>query len=156
MFGAVTISFILVHLTGDPAAVIAGGQLSIDQVNVLSHQLGYDRPLLTQYVTYLGGLIHGDLGSSIRYQSPALDIVTAALPNTLILVACSIGASCAIAIPTALFSVLHRESLFDRTVRRFLIVLQGIPEYWAAMMLVLSLPWACGGCRASGSGTRAR
>jgi peptide/nickel transport system permease protein len=137
VFGAVTISFILVHLTGDPAAVIAGGQLSLDQVRVLSHQLGYDRPLLVQYLSYLAGLVHGDLGSSIRYQTPALDIVAAALPNTLVLVACSIGSACAIAIPTALFSVLHRESLFDRALRRFLIVLQGIPEYWAAMMLVL-------------------
>jgi peptide/nickel transport system permease protein len=117
--------------------VIAGGQLSLDQVNQLSHQLGYDRPLLLQYVTYLAGLIHGDLGSSIRYQTPALTIVLEALPNTLILVVCSIGAACAIAIPTALYSVLHREGLVDRTVRRILIVMQGIPEYWAAMMLVL-------------------
>jgi peptide/nickel transport system permease protein len=137
VFGAVTISFVLVHMTGDPAAVIAGGQLTLDQVKILSHQLGYDRPLLLQYVTYVGGLLHGDFGVSIRYQTSALTIVADALPNTLLLVACSIGATCAIAIPTAIYSVLHRESLFDRAIRRFLIVLQGIPEYWAAMMLVL-------------------
>src|ERR1039457_3141008 len=82
VFGAVTISFILIHLTGDPAAAIAGGQLSLDQVRVLSHQLGYVRPLLVQYLSYLAGLVDGDLGSSIRYQTPALDIVAAALPNT--------------------------------------------------------------------------
>ena len=81
VFGAVTISFILVHMAGDPAAVIAVGQLSSDQVAILSHQLGYDRPLLVQFATYVGGLIRGDFGLSIRYLTSALDIVTDALPN---------------------------------------------------------------------------
>jgi peptide/nickel transport system permease protein len=124
-------------MTGDPAAVIAAGQLSSDQVAILSHQLGYDRPLLVQYATYVGGLFVGDFGLSIRYQTSALGIVIEALPNTLLLVACSIGVTIAIAIPTSIYSVLHRDSLFDRALRRALIMLQGIPEYWAAMMLVL-------------------
>jgi peptide/nickel transport system permease protein len=137
VFGAVTISFFIIHLTGDPAAVIAGGQLSLEQVQILSAQLGYDRPLPVQYVSYITGLLQGDFGSSIRYQTPALDVVAGVLPNTLVLVASAILVACAIAIPTAIFSVLRRETLPDRGLRRVLIVLQGIPEYWAAMMLVL-------------------
>ena len=137
VFGAITISFVLVHLAGDPATAIAGGQLPSSQVARLSHQLGYDRPILVQYFSYVVGVLHGDLGQSIRYQTPVLPIVLQALPNTLILVFCAIALACLVAFPTAIYGVLHRGSIFDRAVRRFLILLQGIPEFWAAMLLVL-------------------
>jgi peptide/nickel transport system permease protein len=53
LFGAVTASFILIHATGNPATVLAGGQLPPAQVRALSAQLGYNRPLLDQYLSYL-------------------------------------------------------------------------------------------------------
>jgi peptide/nickel transport system permease protein len=137
IFGAVTISFFLAHLTGNPAEVLAGGQMSREQVEQLSRQLGYDRSLLVQYGDYLGKVVRGDLGQSFRFQEPAAKSVFDALPDTLLLVAGAILLSCAVAVPTAVFSVLRRESLADRALRRGLIVGQGMPEFWLGLILVL-------------------
>jgi peptide/nickel transport system permease protein len=137
VFGAVTISFVLAHLSGNPAEVLVGGQMSQEQVDQLSHRLGYDRPLLVQYFDYIGKVVRGDLGESFRYQEPAVDSVFTALPRTLLLVAGAILVACAIAVPTAVYSVLRRESLGDRVLRRTLIAGQGIPEFWLGLILVL-------------------
>jgi peptide/nickel transport system permease protein len=137
VFGAVTISFGLAHLTGNPAEVLAGGQMSREQVDQLSRQLGYDRPLLVQYGDYLGKVVRGDLGESFRYQEPVVRSVFSALPRTLLLVAGAILVACAAAVPTAVFSVLRRESAGDRVLRRALIAAQGIQEFWLGLILVL-------------------
>ena len=137
VFGAVTISFILVNMIGDPASVLAGGQLSRRPGRLPSHQLGYDRPVVDRYLDYIGGLATGDLGNSIRYQSPVLALVMTALPSTLLLVCGAILLACGVAIPVAVYSVLRRDSLTDRTTRRGLVVLQAIPEFWLALMLAM-------------------
>jgi peptide/nickel transport system permease protein len=137
VFGAVTISFILVNMIGDPASVLAGGQLTSDQVANLAHLLGYDRPMPERYLDYVTGLLQGDLGISIRYGTSVLDLVLAALPATMLIVCGSIALACVIAIPAAVFSVLRRETLADRATRRFFILLQAIPEFWAALMLAM-------------------
>jgi len=137
IFGAVTISFILVNMIGDPASVLAGGQLSHEQVANLSHQLGYDRPVVDRYIAYVGGLLHGDLGVSIRYGTSALGLVLAVLPATLLIVIGAISLACAIAIPVSVLSVLRRGSYMDSATRRTLIVFQAIPEFWFALMLAM-------------------
>jgi peptide/nickel transport system permease protein len=137
VFGAITVSFVLAHLSGNPAEVLAGGSMSEEQVRQLSHQLGYDRPALVQYFDYIGDVARGDLGHSFRFQEPAVNSVLTALPKTLQLIAAAIIAACAVAIPIAIFSVRRRESIADRAVRRGLIVGQGLPEFWLGLILVL-------------------
>jgi ABC-type dipeptide/oligopeptide/nickel transport system permease component len=137
VFGAITISFLLVHVTGNPAQVLAGGTLPPKEVAALSHELGYDKPLLQQYADYVGGVAHGDFGDSFRYRSSAASLVLTALPNTLLLVGLAILLATALAIATALYSVLHSDSRFDRWLRRALMVFQGIPDFWLCLMLVL-------------------
>jgi peptide/nickel transport system permease protein len=137
IFGAITISFFLIHLTGNPAEVIAGGILDPKQVHELSERLGYERPLMVQYLDYLGHVVRGNLGTSIRYQEPAAKSVFGALPYTLILVGGAIVVACTVALPIAIFSVRRRESMSDRVLRSTLIMGQGTPEYWLGVMLVL-------------------
>jgi ABC-type dipeptide/oligopeptide/nickel transport system permease component len=137
VFGALTVSFVLAHLSGNPAEVFAGGMMSREQVQQLSHQLGYDRPLSVQYVDYIGHAVRGNLGRSFRFEEPAIRPVLHALPRTLVLVVGAILVSSALALPAAMLSVLRRESLADRAVRRFLMLLQGFPEYWLGLVLVL-------------------
>jgi peptide/nickel transport system permease protein len=137
IFGAVTISFILVNMIGDPASVLLGGQLSREQVDNLAHTLGYDKPMAERYLAYVLGLLRGDMGVSIRYGTSVLDLVLGALPETLLIVVGAMALACVIAIPAAVFSVLRRETLADRATRRFFIILQAIPEFWAALMLAM-------------------
>ncbi len=139
LFGALTASFILIHLTGNPATVLAGGQLPPAQVQALSRQLGYDRPLGVQYVTYLGNAVQGNFGTSFRYGTSALSAVLSALPNTLVLIGISLGAAVAISVTIASASVLRQRGWSDRLWRPLLSALQGIPDFWIALILVLVL-----------------
>jgi len=139
LFGALTASFILIHLTGNPATVLAGGQLPEAQVQALSHQLGYDRPLGVQYVSYLANAVHGNFGTSFRYGTSALSAVLSALPNTLTLIAVSIVAAVVISVVVATASVLRQGGWSDRMWRPLLSALQGIPDFWIALVLVLVL-----------------
>ena len=101
IYGAATVSFLLIHLTGNPARVLGGASMTEAQVQALSHELGYDRPVLRQYFSYLEGILHGDFGQSFRFQEPAIDSVMRALPDTLLLVGCAIALACLISIPVA-------------------------------------------------------
>ncbi len=137
VIGAIVISFLLIHATGNPATVLSGGALSPEQVRKLSEQLGYERPLLVQFAEYMGNVARGNLGNSFRFNEPAAGIVLKAFPSTLLLIGLAILVATLVAIGAAVLSVLHRESLLDRTLRRALIVGQGIPEFWLGLALAL-------------------
>jgi peptide/nickel transport system permease protein len=139
LFGAVTVSFLLVHATGNPATVLAGGSLPAAQVHALSVKLGYNRPLISQYGSYIVAVLHGDFGVSYRYQTPAINSVMTALPNTLALIGISLTAALLLSMAIAVSSVLSRKGWADRVWRPLVVVLQGIPDFWIALILVLVL-----------------
>jgi ABC-type dipeptide/oligopeptide/nickel transport system permease component len=145
LIGAMIVSFWLAHLTGNPAEVLAGTSLPPEEVQRLAERLGYGDPLLQQFKDYMAGALHGDFGTSYRANEPALDAVLSRLPATLGLIVGAMILSCLIAIPTAVYSVLHREQRTDRAIRRGLTVMQGMPEFWSGLLLVLifsvSLQW---------------
>ncbi len=139
LFGAVTVSFLLVHATGNPATVLAGGSLPAAQVHALTVQLGYNRPLLSQYGSYILGVLQGHFGVSYRYDTPAINSVMTALPNTLALIGISLSAALLLSMAIAVSSVLSRKGWADRVWRPLVVVLQGIPDFWIALILVLVL-----------------
>ncbi len=145
LVGAMIVSFWLAHLTGNPAEVLAGTSLPAEEVQRLSERLGYDEPVLRQFGDYMVGAAHGDFGTSYRANGPALGAVLSRLPATLGLILGALVLACLIAIPAAVHSVLRRESRSDRLIRRTLMVLQGMPEFWSGLVLVLifsvSLQW---------------
>jgi peptide/nickel transport system permease protein len=137
LFGAVTISFVLTNVIGSPADVIGGAFMPPDQRQALNARLGYDDPLFSRFVHYIAGIVHGDFGISYRTNDSAIAQVMTALPNTLVLVVSSLLIALALALGLAVFSVRHRESRRDRMLRRTIGVLQGMPEFWLSLMLIL-------------------
>ena len=80
------VSFLLLHLTpGDPAAAMLGTDASMEQIKALQNQLWLDRPIAVQYVHWLSNALHGDLGISIMFRDPMIDMFAARLPITLYL-----------------------------------------------------------------------
>lgn len=134
---SICVSFILVHVSGNPALIIGGGRLSPEDLQALERTLGYDRPLLEQFTQYFTGVLRADFGISYRSRSSALIPVIDALPTTLVLVATTVAFALTLGVPTALFSILQRDSRIDRIIRRILIALSGIPDFWLALMLLL-------------------
>lgn len=137
VLGAVAVSFALVNVVGDPVSVLGGYLITPEEKQRLIHHYGYDRSLPVQFLDYLGGLSHGDFGDSFRQPQGALAIVLHALPATIGLVIGSIVLTILIAVPVALYSVLRRGTLADRSMRLSLIIIQGLPSFWLGVILVL-------------------
>ena len=137
LFGAVTISFVLTNAIGKPADVIGGPFMTAEQRAALNERLGYDRPLLPRFIDYLAGIARGDFGVSYRTNDSAIGEVLRALPNTLILVVTALALATVISLALAVFSATHREGGWDRALRRTIGILQGMPEFWLALMLIL-------------------
>ncbi len=89
LFGAVTlfaltvVVFVLARTTGDPVLLMLGQDASDEAIADLQRHLGLDQPYPTQYWLFINGLARGDLGESLRYRRPALDLVKDRLPNSL-------------------------------------------------------------------------
>ncbi|HZV74884.1 MAG TPA: ABC transporter permease [Conexibacter sp.] len=138
-FGALIVCFVLAAAAGDPADVQTAGQLGStpERVRALRDQLGYGDPFLQRLGHFVAHASHGDFGTSFQSSQSAFDIVMRALPSTLLLVGCALTIALASGVGLALVSVLRRERVADRAIRRFLAVAQGIPDFWLATMLVL-------------------
>ncbi len=139
LFGAVTASFIIIHLTGNPATVLVGTSMPPSAVHILSEKLGYNRPILGQYGTYIWHVLQGNFGISIADDTPAMGLVLKALPYTLMLVGISLTAAMLIASAVAISSVLRVGAWGDRLWRPVLIAFQGIPDFWIALIAVFVL-----------------
>lgn len=139
VFGAVTISFVLANVIGNPGDVIAGDDMDEEQRAALNARFGYDKPLVSRFISYVAGVARADFGISYRTNESALGQVAHVLPNTLVLVGATLILATVIALPLAIFSVQHREGIRDRVLRRTIGVLQGMPEFWLALMLILLL-----------------
>jgi peptide/nickel transport system permease protein len=146
LLGAIVIAFALVNVSGDAVDALVGSVgLPEETARRLKSAYGFDDPVLTRFGNYFVGVIQGDFGTSFRSSRPALAMVLEALRYTLTLVAGAIAVSTLVAVPTAVMSVLRRGSALEVTVRRTFMVLQGLPEFFLGLLLVLlfavSLQW---------------
>ncbi|HUI69181.1 MAG TPA: ABC transporter permease [Spirochaetia bacterium] len=138
LIGVTLLVFLISHaIPGDPARMMAGEKASNEAVARLRHSLGLDRPLPVQYVTYLGGLLKGDLGISIRNQRPVARDLMDIFPATLELTLVSILLCVLVGLPLGIFSALRRNRLFDHVSRVFSVVGISMPVFWLGLMLLL-------------------
>src|SRR5690606_13267879 len=116
----VTLVFALVHLVpGDPVAQMLGEGATVTEIERLRSELGLDRPILEQYLTYLGGVLRGDLGISFRNQEPVTTSILARYPATIELAVAGIAFSLLIAVPGGVLAAVRRGRLADRVVGVF-------------------------------------
>lgn len=134
------IIFFLIHLTpGDPAAVILGPSATPDQVDALRRELGLDAPLISQFFTWAGRALTGNLGESIYSHQPVTSVLAMHLPATVSLTALAFVMAIVIAIPTALLAVWKRNTLLDSAFMSVSILGVSIPNFWLALVLILVL-----------------
>src|SRR5258708_5083252 len=83
IFGVTLLSFISLHASGDPTYLYASERASREEIDRLRVQLGFDRPLPEQYLSYVSQLLRGDLGDSLRFNAPSLGLILERIPATL-------------------------------------------------------------------------
>src|SRR5262245_50797938 len=125
VFGVVTVTFFAVRLVpGDPARIMNRPGTPESVLKLTREQVGTDKPIPLQYVTFLGDLVRGDLGESFRGGRPVLDAVLAALPNTFSLGIVSMAVTTIIAGLLGIAAALMPQSHFDRLTLLFVAVAQ--------------------------------
>lgn len=129
--------FMLRMLPGDPAQVLAGLMATPDEVELIRHQLGLDRPIHVQYVFFLGRLARFDLGRSARTQNPVTEEIWARLPNTMLLAVVAITLACLFGIPAGIISAVRPYTWLDYVVTSMAIFGISMPVFWLGLMLVV-------------------
>jgi peptide/nickel transport system permease protein len=138
-----SIVFLALHLVpGDPAELLlSGGGSAPDPASVaeLRDRLGLDRPLLDQYGSFLGGLVRGDLGTSLVDDYPVTAEIALRLPRTLELILSAAVLSLLVAVPAGTWAALHRGGTFDRLASGLAALLLAMPVFVIGTLLVLVL-----------------
>ena len=143
--------FSLVHLTpGDPARVMLGQSASPERIAQLQSDLGLDKPLPVQFLTWAGDVLTGDLGTSVYSGGPVLDIIMDRLGPTASLTLLSMVIALLIAIPSAVLAVWKRDSLLDPAFMSVSLVGISIPNFWLGIVLILVFPVTLGWLPVSG------
>ena len=131
------ITFGVEVLPGDLAESILGQGATPETVKVFRAELGLDKPAHMRYLSWLGGMVTGDLGVSLASKREISELVGIRIANTLFLG----GFAAAIAVPLALFlgilAALYRNTLFDRSINTFTLTTISFPEFFVAYILIL-------------------
>jgi peptide/nickel transport system permease protein len=128
--------FALARVTGNPADLLLPEDATAEDRAHLLHALGLDRPVHVQLGVFLSGALHGDLGTSIRYRQPAVEVFFERLPNTLTLVPFALAASVIIAIPLGLLAAVYRGTIVDRITGTLAVLGIATPSFWLGVVLI--------------------
>ncbi len=130
-------TFFAFHIIpGDPARLILGTQATEEKLQVLRHQLGTDRPLSEQYLSWMGGFLKGDFGNSIRYSMPVKDLIGERLPVTLLLGLISLALILLISIPIGIFAARVKDTFLEQVISFFTMAGISTPGFFISILFI--------------------
>ncbi|HWP49901.1 MAG TPA: nickel ABC transporter permease [Candidatus Limnocylindrales bacterium] len=137
LLGVSIVTFAILHLTGDPTALLLPQEATAEDRARFRHEMGFDDPLIVQYGRFLKGALHGDFGLSFRHNQPALQLVWDRMPATVQLTLAAMLISVSIAVPIGILSAVKRNSLLDHVGMVIALLGQSMPVFWLGIMLIL-------------------
>jgi peptide/nickel transport system permease protein len=137
IFGVSVVVFLILHLTGDPAALMLPPDATAEDIAKFRHDMGFDDPVAVQYVRFLKGAVRGDFGQSIRHGEPAMGLVVERLPATFELAGAGLVIALALAIPAGIVSAVRRNTSIDYISTVVALLGQAMPTFWLGIMLIL-------------------
>src|SRR5260370_8048765 len=143
LVGVSVVAFALIHLVpGDPARIALGPRAPLQAVAAARHTLGLDKPLITQYLNFVAGAVHGNLGYSIEQRASVGGLVGPRILPSIFLIVYATIIAVLLAVPLGIISALKRDRLPDHVIRVVAMVTFPIPAFWLALVLVqlLTLP----------------
>ena len=124
-------------IPGSPGLVILGPDAPAEAVEALDHELGYDQPFLVRFVTYVGNLLHGDLGTSYRTSRTVWYEISRRLPTSVTLAVLAVGFAMIVAIPLGILSAVKQYSFADISLTTIAMILNSMPTFWLGLMLTI-------------------
>jgi ABC-type dipeptide/oligopeptide/nickel transport system permease component len=157
LLGVATLVFSLIHLIpGDPVQAMLGESASPESVNELRSRLGLDRPLYIQYLSFLNGVAHGNLGTSLRTSEPVTTAIADRLPATFELAAAAMLVAVIIAIPLGVLAASRAGTAVDHVATTLALVGISMPNFWLGPLLAIVFAVELGWLPVSGRGTLAQ
>ncbi len=142
LFGITVLSFIVLRLApSDPVSLMVAGTQNLSPADLATMRAAYglDQPLPIQYLSWLGHLLTGDFGRSFIYKRPVIEMIQAALPNTLLLTGLALSLTLLLGVPLGILAARYRGTWLDRVIRIVGVAGHAIPEFWFGLMFILIL-----------------
>ena len=150
------IVFVGLHAIGNPVDILIGQDVDqVERARIIA-QLGFDQPLWQQYVSFLNGALHGNLGKSFVYNVPAVTLILQRLPATLELAIAALLLAVIIGVPLGLVAGLYPDNPASKAVMAGSIVGFSLPTFWVGLMLIMAFSVSLGWLPASGRGETVR
>jgi ABC-type dipeptide/oligopeptide/nickel transport system permease component len=138
ILGVTAITFVALHLGGDPTFLYVDEHADAAAVAAARSALGFDLPLHVQYLRFLGGLLHGDLGASLVYKTNALGVVLQFLPATLELTFAAMAIAVGLAVPLGVTAATRRGTAADGGIMAVAMFGQSMPNFWFGIMAIMT------------------
>jgi peptide/nickel transport system permease protein len=152
LFAMSLLVFVGVYAIGNPVDILINPQADqIDRERAIA-ALGLDRPLWAQYLSFLAGVAHGDLGRSFVHSTSALGLILERMPATLELAAVAMLIAVALGIPLGLWAGLRPNSVAGRTIMTGSILGFSLPTFWVGLMLIMVFSVMLGWLPSNGRG----
>ncbi|MCA9984104.1 MAG: ABC transporter permease [Anaerolineales bacterium] len=137
MIGVIVIVFFLIRLTGDPVSLMIPKEAPAEAREAFREANGFNRPILVQFFDYFFGVLRGDLGTSIKYRQPSLDLISQRFPQTFWLATLALFLAVLFAVPIGIFGGFNPGSLVDTLGRTLGLAGQSTPSFVLALYLIL-------------------
>ena len=139
ILAVLTIVFLMLRigLPGDPAVIIAGDRATPELIEQIRINLGLDKSIIEQYFIFLKNAVQGDLGRSVKFRQPVVDVVLHAFPFTAILTLTSVTVGTVLGIIVGIITALKRSTWIDNIIMVVVIFFYSIPTFWLGLMLIL-------------------
>lgn len=137
------VTFALIYSAPGGPSMLANPDLTADELETMTGNLGLNDPLPVQYIRWLRNVLRGDLGVSYNNFEPVDELILDRLPNTLLLTGVGLLVSISVAIPLGILSAVRRNSILDRGVTAFSFLGISVPVFWLGIMLIIlfSVRW---------------
>lgn len=137
MLGVTIVVFLVVRLTGDPTSILLPEDAPPEAIAAFRKEFGLDQPLVVQYFTFVGNMLQGDLGHSIRYGQPVSQLIAERLPATVQLTLAAMLFSLVIGLILGTIGGLRQGKWVDYTGRFLALMGQAVPVFFMGILLIL-------------------
>jgi len=137
---AITVSlltFMLLRLSGDPAIALAGENATPEEIEVVRHQYGLDRPIIIQYANWARKAVGGDFGVSPYFNQPVENIIGGRLGITMTLGGCALVFAICLAVPMGVLAAIRPNTWIDRVALTISVIGQAMPSFFFGLILII-------------------
>jgi len=138
VLGVTVVVFLIIHLApGDPVLLLVGERAPQEVYDRVKHAWGLDRPLLTQYLTFLGNILRGNFGMSIQMRRPVAELLARAIPVTLELGFSAMALAVVMGVVAGVISAVRSGSVADQATMVGALLGVSVPGFWLGQLLIV-------------------